>query len=512
MRSVQRLLAVLATAALLAPVGAAASPQLVPVGTFDNPMYVTAPPGDRSRLFVVERAGTVRVVADGARRPGAFLDLSGQVGLDGERGLLSIAFAPDYATSGLVYSYLAAAGPVGQLQVREYRAEPAGDRVDPASERIVWRQDHGESPFHNGGTIAFGPDGMLWIATGDGGVAPESAQDLSSQLGKVLRIDPRPNPFAIPPDNPFGTTVIASGLRNPFRWSFDRARGDLLIGDVGQNDREEVDFLARDRLLSGADFGWVCREGTIQTPGQSCDPSARYVPPVLDYAHPVSGSRAIAGGNIVRDPGLPTLLGRYLYADTYVGDIRSLVPSTGGDDRSTGLTAQMIVGFGEDGCGHVHVVSLDGPVYRIQDGAPSPCPSPPGGGEGPPGGGEGPPADGPPTVPPAAPDVAPPRLRVSLERRQAALRRGLRLRVACAEACSLTVAARIAGVASFRRETRSVAAGQAVQVRLKLSRRGSARARRALRRHRRLTARVELTARDAAGNTSRHQRRVEVRP
>jgi hypothetical protein len=500
---VRRLLTLFAAAALLSPAGAAAAPQLVPVGSFDTPMYVTTPPGDGSRLFVVERAGTVRVVKDGVEQPGAFLDLTGQVGLDGERGLLSIAFAPDYATSGLVYAYLAAADPAGQLQVREYRAAPGGDRVDPASERIVWTQDHSASPFHNGGTIAFGPDGMLWIATGDGEATPDDAQDLSSQLGKVLRIDPRPSPFAIPADNPFGTTVAASGLRNPFRWSFDRETGDLLIGDVGENDREEVDFLPRDRLLSGADFGWACREGTIPTPGQSCDPTARYVPPILDYGHGSSGPRAVAGGNVVRDPGLPTLLGRYLYADTYVGDIRSVVPSTGADDRSTGLSVQMIVGFGEDGCGHVHVVSLNGPVYRIQDGAPSPCREPPGGGEGPPVAGS--------TAPTGAPDITPPRLRVSVERRQAALRRGLRLRVACAEACRLEVAARIRGIATFRRTTRSLAAGQAVQVRLKLSRRGSARVRRALRRHRRLTARVELTARDGAGNTARSQRRVQVR-
>ena len=169
----------------------------------------------------------------------------------------------------------------------------------------------------------------------------------------------------------------------------------------------------------------------------------------------------------------------------------------------------MIVGFGEDGCGHLHGCSLSGPVYRIQDGAPSPCPDP--GWASRLGGGEGPPAAGGSTALPGAPDVAPLCVRVSIARRQAALRRGLRVRVACAEACRLAVAAKISGVARFRGVTRSLAAGQTVQVRLKLSRRGSVRVRRALRRHRRLTARVALTARDQAGNTSRSGRNVEVR-
>src|SRR4051794_17084255 len=171
---------------------ASAAPALVNVGHFDNPIYAASPPRDTSRLFVVERGGAIKVVRNGTVLPAPFLDLSGQVSTAGERGLLSIAFPFDYAASGRFYVYLTAASPAGELQVREYRRSATNaDVADPASGRIVWRAAHDQADNHNGGTIAFGPDGMLWLGTGDGGGAGDqfhNAQNLASPLGKLIRI------------------------------------------------------------------------------------------------------------------------------------------------------------------------------------------------------------------------------------------------------------------------------------------------------------------------------------
>jgi glucose/arabinose dehydrogenase len=375
-------LAALLTLALAAR--AAAAPTLVPVGgTFDNPIYVASPPRDTSRLFVVQRGGVIRVVRNGTLLAKPFLDLSSQVATDGERGLLSIAFPPDYAHTGAFYVYLAAR-PRGQLQIREYHRTAASPSVaDPRSMRIVWRAAHYQDDHHNGGTIAFGPDGMLWLAIGDGGGANDQfghAQDTSSPLGKLIRINPRRSgsrPFSVPADNPYGNSVWARGLRNPFRFSFDRKTGDLVIGDVGQGEREEVDWVTRASGLGrGANFGWACEEGTVTGPNpDDCPLGPDYIAPVFDYSRP--SPRAITGGVVVRDPGLPTLVGRYVYADSYAGDVRSLALATprATGDASAGLPQRdQIVDLGEDACGHVYVVSLTGgTVERIQDGAPGAC-------------------------------------------------------------------------------------------------------------------------------------------
>src|SRR3954454_3212273 len=375
--------ALLLALAVAAP--AAAAPALEPVGTFDQPVYVASADDDSHRLFVVQKAGVVRVIRDGSVLPGPFLDISAAVrSSEAERGLLSIAFAPDYARSGLFYVYLTAESPLGELQVREYRRSAADpDRADPATGRIVWRQAHDEAPNHNGGTLDFGPDGYLWFATGDGGGGNNQfghARDLDSQLGKVLRIDPRPSGslgYTVPRDNPFGSAVWAYGLRNPFRFSFDqRGSKDLFIGDVGQDTAEEIDWVrAADGLGKGADFGWSCREGTGRPPGVTpCDPGANYVPPIWDYSQ--GSPRAVTGGVVVHDPALPTLMNRYVYADAYTGDVRSFVPARprATDDRSAGLPARSpLVAFGQDACGHLYVVSISGSVDRVQDGLPVGC-------------------------------------------------------------------------------------------------------------------------------------------
>ena len=332
----------------------------------------------------------MKVVKNGVTLATPFMDLTTEVDLNSERGLLSIAFAPDYSTSRKVYAYLAAKDPLGQLQIREYTRSPTDpDRTLPGW-RKVWAQAHSESANHNGGTIAFGPDNMLWLATGDGGGSNDTqnrSQRLSTQLGKLIRIDPTPTAtrgYTIPPDNPFvgpddgaHDTIWASGLRNPFRFSFDRRTGDLVIGDVGQGAREEIDYVRRaDGLGRGGDFGWRCYEGSIRTPGiPACEPRGPHILPVFEYENPPTAGRAVTGGVVVRDPGLPTLLGRYLYADYAVADVRSLqlgIPSASGD-QSTGLAVNHVVAFGTDACARVYIVSIDGPVSRLQDGAPGRC-------------------------------------------------------------------------------------------------------------------------------------------
>jgi glucose/arabinose dehydrogenase len=503
MSRITSLLLAAAALALLAPAGAAAAPSLVRVGDFDVPMYVASPPHDPSRLFVVERAGVVRLVRNGTTLPTPVLDISNDVNTDGERGLLSIAFPEDYATSGLFYVYLAA-NPDGQLQIREYHRSAADPDVADPTGRIVWRQDH-TAPNHNGGTLAFGPDGKLWFAPGDG-ATQANAQTLSSQLGKLLRIDPHrgnAGEYTVPSDNPFGSAVWASGLRNPFRWSFDRVTGDLVIGDVGDGAHEEIDFVPSPGRGRGANFGWPCREGLSAHSG-SCMAGA-LTDPVFDLPHP--DSTALTGGVVVRDPGLPSLVGRYLYADYYKGVIRSLqlgLPRAT-DDRSAGLpTVTNLVNFGEDASGHVYIVSNNGTVDRIQDSAAGACvPSSapagaPGGGSC--GGGT-----------PAAPDRTSPRIQIRVARKGRVGRRATpHIQLTASERCRVTITARLAGT-KLKRVRTPLRANRKTIVRLRPKAKAIKRIHRALRRHKRVTLTVKVVAVDPAGNVGRVTRRLKVR-
>jgi glucose/arabinose dehydrogenase len=521
MSRITKALLLAAALALLAPAGAAADPAFVSLGSFDAPIYVTAPPRDTSRVFVVERAGRIQVVRNGTRVATPFLDISGEVdSVNGERGLLSMTFAPDYASSGLFYVYMVARQPVGEIQVREYRRSATNlDRADPAG-RIVYRATHDEESNHNGGQIEWGPDGYLWFATGDGGGGNDvhnHARDLSSPLGKLLRIDPRPGnagSYGIPASNPLGTALWAYGLRNPFRFSFDRGTGDLWIGDVGQGAREEVDLApAPGGLGRGGDYGWACKEGTIAGP-KSCLVSASYIAPVLDYARDDDGANldtaAVTGGYVVRDAGLPTLRGRYVYADAYDGQVRSFSPASPRttDAAVTSLAVRnTLVSFGEDACGHVYVVSIDrGSVERIQDGAPGACvlkPVPPAlprlGGTG--GGGGG----------PAGSDRTAPRVRIQLARKGRVGRRARpQIALTASESCRVTIRARLAGW-TLQRVRGPLRGGHRTIVRLRPKAKAVKRIRRSLRRHKHLTLRVSVTAVDAAGNTGHAQRRLKVK-
>jgi glucose/arabinose dehydrogenase len=482
--------------ALLAPASAGAALQLTPVGKlsdFTTPMYVAAPPGDSHRLFVVERAGVVKLVRDGATLPTPVLDISSDVNTEGERGLLSIAFPPDYATTGLFYVYLASQ-PDGQLQLREYHRSAANPDVADRTGRVVWRQDH-PATNHNGGTIAFGRDGKLWLAPGDG-ADQDNAQTLSSPLGKVLRIDPHrgnAGEYTVPSDNPYGTAVWASGLRNPFRWSFDRATGDLVIGDVGDTAHEEIDLVRWPGLGRGANFGWPCREGLSSHSGTCM--AGPLTDPVIDFPRP--DYTAVTGGVVVRDRGLPTLIGRYLYADYFNGAIRSLnlgLPRAS-DDRSAGLPpVPDLVNFGEDACGHVYVVSTGGRISRLQDGAISACVPPP-----------------PVATAPIPSDRTAPRVRIRIARKGRVGRRARpQIALTASEACRVTIRARLAGWTLLRART-SLRAGHRTIVRLRPKAKAVKRIRRSLRRHKRLTLRVSVTAVDAAGNTGHAQRRLKVK-
>jgi glucose/arabinose dehydrogenase len=349
--------------------------RLVSVGRFDQPLFVTAAPGDRRRILVVEQDGRIVVVRDGRRLARPFLDLRSRVLSGDEQGLLSLAFAPDYATSGRVYVYYT--GRDARQHVVELRRASA-DRADPSSARELLSMDDPESN-HNGGLLLFGPDRHLYIGTGDGGGgydehgARGNAQDLGSLLGKILRIDPVAaggRPYTVPASNPFvrragaRPEVYAYGLRNPWRFSFDRRTGDLSIGDVGQEAIEEVDFVRRGRG-AGANFGWRPWEGTRRN---FDEPAPGALRPVLEHTH-AQGWCSVTGGVVVRDPRVPALAGRYVYGDLCEGRLRIARLRAGrlGRDRPLARVRRVegLSSFGEDALGRVYVVSINGPVFRL---------------------------------------------------------------------------------------------------------------------------------------------------
>ena len=348
---------------------AARGVRLRSIGRFSSPIYVTAPPGDTHRLFVLQRGGSVIVLRDG-RRAGTFLHVNTTT--DGERGLLSMAFAPDYAQSGCVY--VDYTGPDGTIHVDEFHADPTANRVDPGSQRHVLSIPHPENN-HNGGQLEFGPDGLLYIGVGDGGSEGDPnryGQNLGVLSGRSCASTraPRGQPVRGPADNPFvgrsgaKPEIYAYGLRNPWRFSFDRSTGALVIGDVGQDKIEEVDYEAKG-AAKGANFGWSVFEGrSPYNPGSA--PGA--VPPVLQQTH-ASGWCSIVGGYVVRDASVPALRGRYVYGDLCQSQLHAarLRPHSA-SDRTLSLRVSELVSFGQDAAGHVYAVSLTGPVYRIDAG------------------------------------------------------------------------------------------------------------------------------------------------
>jgi glucose/arabinose dehydrogenase len=346
------------------------------VGSFDQPLYVTAPPGDSSRLFVVEQTGRIRIVKNGKKLSTPFLDVSGKVSCCGEQGLLSMAFAPDYAkTKKLYVNYTDKAG---KDTTWEYRASSA-DRANAGSARNLFSIPDPEGN-HNGGQLQFGPDGLLYIGTGDGGGANDvhgargNGQNLGALLGKILRVDPAASggkPYTVPSSNPFvgrsgaRPEIYLYGVRNPWRFSFDRSAGDLVIGDVGQSAREEIDFFSKGKG-AGKNLGWRPREGRIQNPAYPNESAPGAFDPQYDYSH-ADGSCSITGGYVVRDKRVSALLGRYVYGDYCKGDLFSikLSDARATSRRNLGLHVDQLTGFGEDALGRVYATSQAGSVYRI---------------------------------------------------------------------------------------------------------------------------------------------------
>jgi glucose/arabinose dehydrogenase len=349
------------------------------IGQFDKPVYVAGAPGFPHLLFVVEQPGRVAVLSRGHKLSRPFLDLRGAVGFDGgERGLLSIAFAPDYATSKRFYVYYT--DNAGNIRIDEFKRRTP-TLAAAGSQREVIGIPHPEHANHNGGQLQFLGD-LLYFGTGDGGSAgdpPNNAQNKNVLLGKLLRIDPRASggrPYSIPPSNPFvgkpGRDEIYSyGLRNPFRFSFDTVTARqprIAIGDVGQDRFEELDYTTV-AAASGANFGWDAFEGFAPYRDENSgtpDPGGT-TKPIFAYPHSRAGSCSIIGGYVVADRQLRSLYKRYVYADLCEGQLRSLVPHLKGasGDRRLGLAVASPTSFGEDDAHHLYVSSLEGPVYRL---------------------------------------------------------------------------------------------------------------------------------------------------
>ena len=346
--------------------------QLVASG-LASPVFLTHAPGDGSRLFVVERGGRIKILRGGSVLPRAFLDIAGRVQAAGsEQGLLSLAFHPDYGQNGEIFVYYT--NLAGDSHVSRIRVSADPDSADPATEEVLLVVDQ---PYtnHNGGLVTFGLDGMLYVGLGDGGSGGDplgNGQDSTTLLGSILRIDvDGGSPYAIPSDNPFVNDAAARkeiwayGLRNPWRFSFDRVTADLYIGDVGQNLWEEIDVVPAG--TGGVNLGWNVMEGFHCYSAATCDQTGLALP-VLEYPH--SEGCSVTGGYVYRGSAVPTLQGRYLYADYCQGWVRSFQyqggQATDVRDHTGGFgTLSPISSFGEDADGEIYVVTLGGSVYRI---------------------------------------------------------------------------------------------------------------------------------------------------
>jgi glucose/arabinose dehydrogenase len=333
--------------------------------------------GDASnRLFVVNLVGVVQVYDQSYNYLADFLDMSGQVSIAGEGGLLSLAFHPSYASNGFFYVYYVNTNK--DVEVARFHVSSNPNVADPSSKVILLTIPHPNFVNHYGGKLNFGNDGYLYFATGDGGSGgdpPNNAQNGAVLLGKMLRIavntSATPPYYTIPPDNPFVSNpaiadeIWALGLRNPFRWHFDKLTHDIWIGDVGQDAWEEIDFRAAG-TTGGINYGWHCFEGNMSyTPGD-CSAPSNYVFPVLVYPNPNPGSSAVTGGLVYRGNMYPALQGYYMASDIYSGVLYMLYPDgSGGFIQSSQTGIQNIVGYGEAENGEVYAGDLDGNVYAV---------------------------------------------------------------------------------------------------------------------------------------------------
>lgn len=336
----------------------------------DKPLYLTSPPGD-SRLFVVEQHGRIRIIKNGQLLPTPFLDITGQVGTEGEQGLLSIAFHPSYATNGFFYIFYKDIERVTRIERYSVSSDP--DVADVSSAKLILAFSQ-PTPSHNGGLAVFGPDGMLYLGTGDGGEVSDpngNSQNLGTFLGKILRIDvDHGDPYEIPSDNPFvgraeaHGEIWANGLRNPWRFSFDKLGGVLYVADVGNILYEEVNVVPSN--AGGINYGWNTMEGDSCFLAAGCDQSGLQLP-ALVYDHS-NDACSVIGGYVYRGVVTPGLTGNYFYSDFCAGFLKSFryhkgVPT---DQRSYDIgSIGLVTSLGQDSLGEIYMVAQDGHVYKV---------------------------------------------------------------------------------------------------------------------------------------------------
>ena len=349
---------------------------LQPIVTgLDFPLFLTSPPGDFARLFVVQKGGLIRIVKSGALLTAPFLDVSALVSGGHEQGLLGLAFDPQYAINGRFYICYTDLG--GVTHIVRYHVSAVADVADPTSAEPILTIDEQSDELHNGGGLAFGKDGDLYIGIGDGnGTTIDAAgngQDRTDLLGSLLRIDVRgASGYIVPADNPYSSPsrpeIWNYGLRNPWRWSFDRSTGDLYIGDVGEANREEIDVApATLGMGKGANYGWSALEGSVCVNSSNCD-SSGFTRPVLQYSHD-GADCAVIGGYVYRGSAIPALAGTYFYGDHCAHWVHSLRFANG---QATSLTnwpgldpGQEISSFGEDAHGELYVLTELGGVFKV---------------------------------------------------------------------------------------------------------------------------------------------------
>lgn len=334
---------------------------------FGRPLFVGNAGDGSGRLFVVEQAGRILVVQNGETLAEPFLDIQDQVGSDSnEQGLLGLAFHPDYESNG--FFYVNYTDLQGDTVIARFSVSGNGNIADAGSEQILLQVDQ-PFPNHNGGHLEFGPDGYLYASLGDGGSQGDprgNAQSLDTLLGKLLRIDVNSgSPYGIPADNPFGSEIWAYGFRNPWRFSFDRATGDLYIGDVGQGTWEEIDYLPGG-IVGGANFGWNFFEGRHAYEGTPPD-GAQLMEPVAEYEHG-SARCSVTGGHVYRGANLPAWQGVYVFADYCSGEIWGLVQHSGGnwDMQIMYDSGFLVTSFGVDEAGELYLVDRSGGIYQLQ--------------------------------------------------------------------------------------------------------------------------------------------------
>ena len=353
------------------PISSAVELRLETVVTgLSSPLHLTAPAGD-PRLFIVEQGGRIRIVQNGQLLAIPFLDVAAKISSGGERGLLSVAFDPAYATNG--FFYVDYTDRNGHTVVERYRVSADANRADPATAKQILFVSQ---PFanHNGGHVLFGADGMLYVAMGDGGSGGDPqghGQNRNSLLGKILRVDVRlGDPYTIPSDNPFvgqagaRGEVWAYGLRNPWRIAFDRTDRMLYVADVGQNAIEEVNVVPA--AQAGANYGWKVMEGDQCYGAATCTRTGLTLP-ALTYTH-ASGGCSVTGGIVYRGAKIPEIAGHYFYSDYCAGFVRSFRYASGQADAERTWDVgpvQNVSSFGEDAAGEIYLVSSNGTVYRF---------------------------------------------------------------------------------------------------------------------------------------------------